>query len=242
VSYRAHGDGWCPRPHDWRPRYHHYYYRSWPRYYVYGGWGTGWYDPWWWGNYWWPEPTQVIVVHHYYDRDYDDTVRNAPYFDGAEWMDAELQTALTDVAVAWSVGDIELLQAHLTPKEPVAIRHDWEQKDPWVLAPPVLLDMLVEALDAQKESHFRFVQIEEMEPGLAWAVAEHRFTLRDEDRERQATMEFMFRRYGNAWLVEAIVAGPENYWWADPKLLDDAATESTRLFEEMDRAGTSDSE
>jgi hypothetical protein len=157
-------------------------------------------------------------------------------------MDSDLQTALTDVAVAWSVGDIELLQAHLTPDQPVAIRHTWEQEDPWVLAPPVLLDMLVEALDAQKESHFRFAQVEQMEPGLVWAVAEHRFTLRDEDQERHGTIEFMFRRYENAWLVEAIVASPENYWWADGDLLEDAARESARLMEEMDQAETSGSE
>jgi hypothetical protein len=49
-------------------------------------------------------------------------------------------------------------------------------------------------------------------------------------------MEFMFRRHDNNWLLEALVASPENYWWLEPGLLDDAARESARLFEEMQRA------
>jgi len=235
VSYRAWDDDRPPCPIRWSPRYRHYYYRSVPGYYIYGGWGTGWYDPWWWGNYWWPEP-QTTVVHHYYHYGYDDSVGYAPPAEGAPWIDAELQTALTDVAVAWSTGRIELFQAHLSPDTPVAIQHDWEREERWVLAPPVLLDLVVEALDAQTESDFRFVQTEQMEPGLVWAVAEHSFRVRDDGQERRATMEYMFRRSGDTWLVEAIQAAPANYWWADPSVLDDAARESARLFEELDQA------
>jgi hypothetical protein len=207
-----------------------------PRYYIYGGWGAGWYDPWWWGNYWWPGYSHSRrEVHHYY-RYYDRRpIEEAPYYRSAPWMDAELHTALTDVAIAWSTGDIELIQAHLTPAEAVAVRYDWEQDEPWVLAAPVLLDIVMDALDAQTESEFRFVQIEEMEPGLVWAVAEHSFRLEGEGR-RRATMEFMFRRYEEAWLIEAITGDPGEYWWLDAELLDDAAQESARLFDEMERA------
>jgi len=241
VSYRAWDDGRPPCPVRWAPHYRHYYYRSVPSYYIYGGWGAGWYDPWWWGNYWWPD-YRTVEVHHYYHYDYDDSVQYAPYQEGAPWVDAELQTALTDVAVAWTSGEVELFQAHLTPERPVSIRHDWDRDEQWVLAPPVLLDIIVEALDAQTDSRLRFVQTEQMEPGLVWAVAEHTFSLRDEAGERSATMEFMFRRHENTWLVEAILATPANYWWADPEVLDDAARESARLFEELDRARVLESE
>lgn len=241
VSFRTRPDG-PPYPSYWRPRYYHYYYDVFPRYYIYGGWGVGWYDPWWWGNYWWPECTRTTEVHHYHHYDYDEPVRSASYYQAAPWMDAELQTALTDVAVAWTTGDIELLQAHFTPTVPVVLRHDWERGQEWVLVPPVLLDILLEALDMQVESHFRFAKIEQMEPGLVWAVAEHRFRLRDEQRERQATMEYMFRQYENAWLIEAIAGTPENYWWVGADILDDAARESARLMEEMDRARSQSTE
>jgi hypothetical protein len=240
VSFRAWDDGRPPWPDYWAPRYRHYYYRSWPSYYTYGGWGAGWYDPWWSGNYWWPD-YRTVEVHHYYHYDYDGSAY-APPEEGAAWVDAELQTSLTDIAVAWSTGKVELLQAHLTPGSPISIRHDWDATDQWVLAPPVLLDLVVEALDAQTESQFRFVQTQQMEPGLVWAVAEHTFRLRDDDGGRNATMEFMFRRHEDTWLVEAVVATPANYWWADPKVLDDAARESARLFDEMDRARVPESE
>jgi hypothetical protein len=241
VSYRAWDDHRPPCPIYWNPRYRHYYYRTLPGVYIYGGWGAGWYDPWWWGNYWWPE-CRTTEVHHYYHYGYDDPGQYMPPEEGAPWIDAELQTAMVDVAVAWSTGDVKLLQAHLTPEAPVAVRHDWERDEQWVLAPPVFLDMVVEALDAQTESRFRFVQAEEMEPGLVWAVAEHTFRLRDDDRERSTTMEYMFRRNEGTWLVEAILASPANYWWADPEVLDDAARESARLFEELDRARVSEAE
>jgi len=81
-----------------------------------------------------------------------------------------------------------------------------------------------------------------MEPGLVWAVAEHTFRVQGEDLERNATLEFMFRRQNDTWLVEAIKASPANYWWADPEKLDDAARESARLFEEMDQARVLESE
>lgn len=233
VSHPA----WDGRPRRNRFRYHHYYYRVYPRYYVYGGWGPDWYDPWWYGNYWWPQ-TNYNVYHTYHYYHYYDDVRPrdwAPYYDSAPWMDSELQTALADIAVAWTTGDIELFQAHLTPGAAIAIRHNWQQREPWVLAAPVLLDILLEAVDAQADGQFRFVQTEEMEPGLVWAVGEHSFRLEGEPRE-QATMEFMFREYEGAWIVEAITASPEKYWWLDGDLLDDAARESARLFEEMDRA------
>jgi hypothetical protein len=151
-------------------------------------------------------------------------------------MDPELATALSDIAIAFSVGDVKLIQAHLTPGLGVDVRHRWEQERPWVLAPPVLLDLLVEALDSQQDGSFRFVQVQEMERGLVWAVAEHSFRADRDTARRQATMEFMFRRHDNNWLLEALVASPENYWWLEPGLLDDAARESARLFEEMQRA------
>jgi hypothetical protein len=208
-----------------------------PRYYVYGGWGPEWYDPWWHGNYWWPSSSyHVHHTYHYYHYYEDVTPRDwTPYYESASWMDSELQTALADIALAWTNGDIELLQAHLTPGAAIAVRYDWEQDDPWVLASPVLLDILLEALDSQVDGEFRFVQAEQIEPGLVWAVGEHSFRVEGEAR-RQAVMEFMFREYADAWLVEAITASPEKYWWLDEGLLDDAARESARLFEEMERA------
>ncbi|MGQ9732220.1 MAG: hypothetical protein ACUVX8_13235 [Candidatus Zipacnadales bacterium] len=240
VSYRAH-EPWWREPHHWRPRYHHYYYTVLPRYFIYGGWGSGWYDPWWWGNYWWPTwgygPSHTHIVYHYYDYDHEPAVRERVYFDKAPWMDTELTTTLTDVAIAWTTGDIELIQAHLTPSIPITVYHDWEQVNPWVLAAPVFLDITLEALDSQSDSSFRFVQVEELEAGLAWAVAEHSFRLEGEDI-RDATMEFMFRHHDDTWLIEAIKVSPENYWWAEPTLLDDAARESARLFDEMERAST----
>ncbi len=238
------GDKWRP-PHRSRragghggrytPQYHHYYYRSHPRQYVYGGWGAGWYDPWWWGNYYWPRSSTQIQVHHYYDNYIEVPIRETRYYEDAQWIDTELHTTLTDIAVAWTTGDVELLQAHLTPGAGVAIQHDWEQEDPWILAAPVMLDLMLDAFDAQVKSEFRFVQVEEMEPGLVWAIAEHEFELEGE-RPKKATMEFMFRSYENAWLVEAVVADPANYWWVDAELLDDAARESARLLDEMDEA------
>ena len=227
---------WDGRPRRHRFRYHHYYYRAVPRYYVYGGWGPDWYDPWWHGNYWWPRSGRhVHHTYHYYHYYEDLTPRDrTPYYESAPWMESALHTALADIAIAWTTGDIELLQAHLTPGAAVAVRHDWEQREPWVLAAPVLLDILLEAIDAQVDSEFRFVQIEEIEPGLVWAVGEHSFRLEGEQRE-QATLEYMFREHEDAWLVEAITARPENYWWLDGDLLDDAARESARLLQEMDR-------
>ena len=219
------------------PAFHHYYYQSIPRHYIYGGWGSGWYDPWWWGNYWWPayEHHGYRDVYHY-DHYYNEVpVYEAPYYQDARWLTHELHTALTDIAVAWTAGDVELLQAHMTPGVGVAVQYEWEQEEPWVLASPVLLDLVMEALDYQADSQFEFVQVEELEPGLVWAVAEHEFRLEGEGRQ-SAVQEYIFREYENAWLVEAIVADPAKYWWLEPELLDDAARESARLFDEMERA------
>jgi hypothetical protein len=150
-------------------------------------------------------------------------------------MEPKLREAFDDLAAAWTNGTIERIQAHLTATVPISIRHDWEQPEPWVLAPPVFLDLALQALDAQQDSSFRVVQAQEMERGLVWAVAEHTFTT-DEGKRVEATMEMMFRRYGDAWLIEAITASPENYRWLEDGLLKDAASESTRLFDQMRRA------
>jgi len=243
VSFRTPNGGWG----GWRPwwRFHHYYYHSWPTVFVWGGWGTGWYDPWWWGPYWWPhEEVRVIIVHEddddgipSYDYDRSDRPRDTTSdWEHAEWMVPELRTALDDFAGAWTSGDVQKLQAHLTPTLAIAVRHDWEQQEePWLLAPPVLLDIVLQALDAQRDSIFRFVQAEQMEPGLVWAVGEHSFTA-DQGGRIEATMEVMFRRYENTWLVEAITASSDQYRWLADDLLKDAATESARLLDQMKQA------
>lgn len=236
VSFRAPGGWWAPRWPWWR--YRHYYYCRWPVVFAYGGWGVGWYDPWWFGPYWWPA-AGVSFDDDYEARDYAAPPRTdgeaASDWERAPWMEPKLREAFDDLAAAWTNGTIERIQAHLTATVPISIRHDWEQPEPWVLAPPVFLDLALQALDAQQDSSFRVVQAQEMERGLVWAVAEHTFTT-DEGKRVEATMEMMFRRYGDAWLIEAITASPENYRWLEDGLLKDAASESTRLFDQMRRA------
>jgi hypothetical protein len=237
VSFRAPG-AWR---YSYRPwwRYHHYYYTSWPCGFYWGGWGAGWYDPWWSGPYWWPRDEIVIVNHYDYHYDVDDEAER-PRDEGSEWrnaawMEPALQTAMDDVATLWTTGTIEKLQAHLTPTLGISLRHDWEQEEPWVLAPAVLLDIVLQAVDAQRDSTFRFVQAEQMEPGLVWAVGEQTYTT-DTGERVEASMEIMFRRYDDTWLVEAITADPAQYWWMAKDLLADAATESARLFDQMEQA------
>jgi hypothetical protein len=244
-GYWAHGDDWWPVGYR---RYHRYYYHCEPGVFVYSGWGSSWYDPWWSGPYWWPSSGTVVYRNTYnsytyplpprYEGSYEYPAppTGSPYYQAEPWMDAELRRALADVAAAWTTGDIRSFQAHLTPGAAVAVRYEWEQEQPWVLAPPVLLDIVSQALQGQRDSRFRFVQAQQMESGLVWAVAEHWFRPENEPERVEATQEYMFRRHDQAWLVEAVTARPQRYWWLASAVLDDAAAESRRLIEEMDRA------
>ena len=231
---------YAPLPHyGWygRPSYHYG-----PRDFWY-------YDPWWGRRY--PEndyPENDYREYNYYYYGDDNAgdqwggryglssgggygPSGEAYYRRYEWVDERLDRTLRDIALAFMVEDIELLAPYVSREEPVYVQYDWDQKRPWVLAEPVFLRQVEDSFADQSDASFWFEELDRLEGGVVWAAGRHVFQPAGERRERDTYLQFILRRRGDVWTIEAVAGDPDDYRWLQRERLDQAMETSADYFE-----------